>query len=51
MKNHIKTDEVHAEDRLNPSVETPGIFCHVPFVWALWTNVGYHTTDLLKSSF
>ena len=24
LKNHIKTDGVHAEDHLNPNVETPG---------------------------
>jgi len=25
LKPQLKTDEVHAKDRLNPSIETPGI--------------------------
>ena len=26
IKDHIVTDEVHARDRLNANVETPGLF-------------------------
>ena len=25
MQQHIRTDEVHAKDRLNPTIETPGM--------------------------
>lgn len=26
LKPHVHTDEVHAKDRLNPSIETPGTY-------------------------
>jgi len=27
LTQHIRTDEVHAKDRLNPTIETPGTYC------------------------
>jgi len=36
LQQHIRTDEVHANDRLNPTIETPGMWItHVLIRWTM----------------
>ena len=46
LKNHLKTDEVHAEDRLNPNVETPGTFFRTIFTASVYYFLTYPTNGI-----